>query len=77
MISACLNFKECADVASSLSDQPVEQSEPITPAADAPAQKRKGSVFVGKSHEKDAFVALTENVTGELVPQELYRSASC
>jgi len=30
-------------------------------------QKRKGSVFIGKSQEPEAFAALTKNETGEFV----------
>ena len=42
-------------------------TEPIATPADAPPQKRKGSVFVDKSHEKESYAALTENVAGEFV----------
>jgi hypothetical protein len=43
------------------------QTEPIATQIDASPQKRKGSVFVDRSHDKDAFAALTKNETGELV----------
>ncbi|KFY55622.1 hypothetical protein V496_06944 [Pseudogymnoascus sp. VKM F-4515 (FW-2607)] len=45
-------------------------TDPVAPVADstpdASTKKRKGSVFIDKSHEKDTFAALTENVTGEI-----------
>jgi hypothetical protein len=44
-----------------------DSAEPTANATAATPQKRKGSVFFEKSHEKDAFAALTENVTGEFV----------
>ena len=43
------------------------KTEPIGTQIDATPQKRKGSVFVDRSHDKDAFAALTKNETGELV----------
>ncbi|KFY14267.1 hypothetical protein V492_02729 [Pseudogymnoascus sp. VKM F-4246] len=42
-------------------------TEPVAaPVAEDATKQRKGSVFVDKSHEKDSFAALTENVTGEI-----------